>query len=115
MAGGVEVDNSFASHAALGESLWFGDIMRMYDSGEKHFSNPHQVICIGNVSPEAACEELYLKLSTIWSIINISRGLESGWPNTLCSDGTGKLSRHEATMLSFGITSIPAQFANNCQ
>jgi len=110
MAGGVEVDNSFASHAALGERLWFGDIMRKHNSGEQHFSDPHQVICIGNVSPEAAGEELFLNVSTIWSVLNISRGLASGWPNILCGDGTGKLSRHEATMLSFGITSIPAQF-----
>jgi hypothetical protein len=54
MAGGVEIDNSCASHAALGERLWFGDIMPKHKSGEQHFSDPHQVICIGNLSPEAA-------------------------------------------------------------
>ncbi len=106
----MEVDNSFASHAALGERLWFGDIMRMHNSGEKYFFNQHQVIFIGNVSPDAAGEELFLNFATICSILNISRGLESGWPNTLCDDGTGKLSRRQATMLSFGITSIPGQF-----
>ncbi len=52
MAGGVVVTKiSFASIAALGEHLWFGDIMRKHNSGEKHFSDPHEVICIGNVSP----------------------------------------------------------------
>ena len=30
MAGGVVVTNSFSSIATLGESLWFGDILRMH-------------------------------------------------------------------------------------
>jgi hypothetical protein len=110
MAGGVVVTNSFASIAALGERLWFGDIFRKHNSGEKHFSDPHEVFCIGNVSPEAAGEEIFLNVATVWSILNLGRGLASGWPNVLCGDGTGKVSKYQVTMVSFGITSIPAKF-----
>ena len=110
MAGGAVVTNSFASIAALGEHLWFGDIMRKHNSGEQHFSDPHQTVCIGNVSPEAAGEEIFLNVTTIWSILNLGRGLASGWPNVLCGDGTGKVSKYQVTMVSLGITSIPAKF-----
>ena len=64
MAGGAVVTNSFASIAALGEHLWFGDIMRKHNSGEQHFSDPHQTVCIGNVSPEAAGEEIFLNVTS---------------------------------------------------
>jgi hypothetical protein len=110
MAGGQVVTNSFASIAALGERLWFGDILRKHNSGEHHFSDPHEVFCIGNVAPEAAGEEIFLNLATVWSILNLARGLASGWPNTLCGDGTGKVSKYQVTMVSFGINSIPAKF-----
>jgi hypothetical protein len=110
MTGGVVVTNSFASIAALGERLWFGDIINKHNSGEKHFSDPHEVFCIGNVSREAAGEEIFFNVATVWSILNLGRGLESGWPNVLCGDGTGKVSKYQVTMVSFGITSIPAKF-----
>ena len=110
MVGGQVVTNSFASIAALGERLWFGDILRKHNSGEIHFSDPHEVFCIGNVAPEAAGEEIFFNIATIWSILNLGRGLASGWPNCLCGDGTGKVSKHQVTMVSFGITSIPARF-----
>ena len=110
ICGGIEVTNSYASIAALGERLWFGDIIRKHNSGEIHFSDPHEVFCIGNVSPEAAGEELFLNVATTWGILNLGRGLISGWPNVLCGDGTGKLSKFQVTMVSFGITSIPAKF-----
>ena len=107
ICGGIEVTNSYS---ALGERLWFGDIIRKHNSGEIHFSDPHEVFCIGNVSPEAAGEELFLNVATTWGILNLGRGLISGWPNVLCGDGTGKLSKFQVTMVSFGITSIPAKF-----
>ena len=110
MTGGVVVTNSFASIAALGESLWFGDIIDKHNSGEKYFSDPHEVFCIGNVSPEAAGEEIFLNVANIWSILNLGRGLASGWPVVLCGDGTGKVSKYQVTMVSFGVTSIPAKF-----
>ncbi len=53
MSGGQIVTNSFASIAALGERLWFGDMLRKNNSGEHHFSNPHEVFCIFNVAQEA--------------------------------------------------------------
>ena len=59
MVGGQVVTNSFASIAALGERPWFGDILRKHISGEIHFSDPHEVFCIGNVSPEAAGEKIF--------------------------------------------------------
>jgi hypothetical protein len=73
MCGGIQVSNSFSSIAALGERLWFGDIIRKHNSGEKHFSDPHEVFCIGNVSPEAAGEEIFLNVATTWSILNLGR------------------------------------------
>jgi len=110
MTGGVLVTDSYASIAALGDRLWFGDILRRHNSGEMHFSNPHEVFCIGNVSPEAAGEEIFLNVTTFWSIMHIARGHVSGWPNCLSGDGTGKVSRHQVTMVSLGINSIPAKF-----
>jgi hypothetical protein len=76
-----------------------------------HFSDPNQVFCIGNVSPEAAGEEIFLYVATVWSILNLGHGLVSGWPNVLCGDGTGKVSKYQVTMVSVGITSIPAKFS----
>ncbi len=77
MAGGVVVSNLFSS-IALGECLWFGDIISKHNLGEKHFSNPHEGFCIGNVSPEAAGEVIFLNVATVWSILNLGRGLASG-------------------------------------
>ena len=48
-------------------------------------------------------------MATVWSILNLGCRLASGWSNTLCSDGTGKVSKYQVTMVSFGITSIPAR------
>ncbi len=110
MCGGIQVSNSFSPITALGESLWLGDIIQKHNSGEKHFSDPHEVFCIGNVSPDAAGEEIFLNLTTTWRILNLGPGLASDWPNCLCGDGTGKVSKFQVTMVSFGVTSIPAQF-----
>ncbi len=63
------------------------------DGDDFHFFDPHQVICIGNVAEEDSDRELYINLTTIWFILYIARGLISGWPNTLCGDGTGKFSK----------------------
>ncbi len=63
---GVEVTNSYASIAVLGDGLWFGDVMRQHnDDGDPfNFSNPHKVICISNVAPESAGEDL-----DIWTLL----------------------------------------------
>jgi hypothetical protein len=110
LTAGIEVTSSYASIARLGDELWFGDIIRKHNSDEEHFSDVHQVFCIGNVSAEAAGEELFLNLTTVWSILHIARGHASGWPNCASGDGTGKISRKQATMISFGINSIPAKY-----
>jgi hypothetical protein len=107
MAGGVVITNSFPSIAALGGRLWIRDITRKHKSGEKHFSDPYKVICIGNISPEAAGEKIFLNLAIVWSILNLGLGLASGWPNCLCGNGTGKVSKFQVTMVTFGITFIP--------
>ena len=109
---GVEVTNSYASIAALGDRLWFGDILRRHNDDEDdfHFSDPHKVFCIGNVAPESAGEEIFLNITSMWNILNLGRGLQSGWPNVLSGDGTGKISNKQVTMVSFGINSIPAKF-----
>jgi hypothetical protein len=39
MAGGVETENCFASHAALGERRWFGDIMQSRVEIENYFAS----------------------------------------------------------------------------
>ncbi len=73
------------------------------------------MIDFGNVSPEAAGEENFLNLATVWSILNMGRGLASGWPNSLCGDGTGKISKFQVTMVSFGIAFILAKWNTlNC-
>ena len=110
MTGGIAVTDAFSSIAALGDRLWFGDILRKHTSGEQHFSHVHEVFCIGNVNPEAAGEEIFLNLTTTWSIFHIARGFISGWPICVSGDGTGKISRKQATMVGFGINSIPAKF-----
>ena len=110
LTGGLIVTDAYSSIAALGDRLWFGDILKRHNSGEKHFSNPHEVFCIGNVSPEAAGEEIFLNLATCWSILHIARGHVAGWPNCLSGDGTGKVSKRQVTMVSLGINSIPAKF-----
>ena len=74
MTSGIAVTDSYASIAALGDRLWFGDILRKHNSGEHHFSNVHEVFGIGNVSPAAAGEEIFLNLTTAWSIFHIARG-----------------------------------------
>ena len=60
---GLEVTNSYASIAALGDRLWFGDILRRRNDDEDdfHFSDPHKVFCIGNVAPESAGEEIFFE------------------------------------------------------
>ena len=68
------------------------------------------MFCIGNVSPEAAGEEIFLNLTTAWSIFHIARGYISGWPICVTGDGTGKISKKQATMIGFGINFIPAKF-----
>ncbi len=94
-AGGAVVTNSFSSIAVLSKHVWFGDIIAKHNSGKKHFSNQHEVFCISNISPEAAGEEIFLNLATVvWSILNLGLGLASGWPNCLCIDGTGKVSKY---------------------
>ena len=69
---GIEVTDSYASIAALGNRLWFGDIIPRHNSDQAHFSDPHGVICIGNVSAEDSGRELYINLTTPWSILNLS-------------------------------------------
>ena len=41
MTGGIAVTDVYSSIAALGDRLWFGDILRKHNSGEHHFSNVH--------------------------------------------------------------------------
>ena len=64
---GVQVRNSYASIAALGDRLWFGDIIRRHndDDDPVHFSDQHKVFCIGNVAPECAGEEMFLNVTTM--------------------------------------------------
>ena len=109
---GIEITDSYASVAALGNKLWFGDIMRRHndEADDFHFSDPHAVICIGNVAEADSGRELFINLTTAWNVLNLGRGLASGWPNTLCGDGTGKFSKKQATMVSLGIISIPAKY-----
>ena len=68
------------------------------------------MFCIGNVSLDAAGEEIFLNLTTAWSIFHIERGFISGWPICVSGDGTGKISKKQVTMIGFGINSIPAKF-----
>ena len=44
------------------------------------------------------------------SIMNIARGHLSGWMNCASGDGTGKISKKQCTMISFGINSVPAKY-----
>jgi hypothetical protein len=61
------------------------------DEGDEYqFSHPHAVICIANVAEADSGREWFINLTTAWSILNLGRCLRPGWPNTLCSDGTGK-------------------------
>jgi hypothetical protein len=46
----------------------------------------------------------------MWNVLNWGSGLQSGWPNCLSGDETGKVSNKQVTMVSFGINSIPAKF-----
>ena len=96
--------------AALGDRLCFGDIICKHNSGKHHFSDVHEVFCIGNVAVAAAGEEIFLNLSTIWSILHIARGHVSGWPNCPSGDDTGKISKKQVTMISFGIKSVLAKY-----
>ena len=80
------------------------------EADEFHLSDPHQVICIGNVAEEDSDRELLINLTTQWNILNLGRCLLTGWPNTLCGDGTGKFSKKQATMVSLGIISIPEKY-----
>jgi hypothetical protein len=110
---GVEATNSYASIAALSDRLWFRDVMSWPNDDDDpfHFSDPHKVICIGNVAPECAGEEIFLNVTTVWSILNhdLGRGLQSSRPNRLSGDGTGKISSRQVTFVSFGINSIHAK------
>ncbi len=110
---GIALNDTYVSIAALGNKLWFGDMRKHNDHADDfHFSDPHEVICIGNVAEEDSNHELYINLTTIWFILNLARGLISGWPNTLCGDGTGKFSKKQATMISLGI--MPFQQNTTC-
>ncbi len=100
------------SRQAAPRKLWFGDIIRRHNdkADEFHFSDPHAVICIGNVAEADLGRELFIKLITAWNVLNLWRGLVSGWPNTLYGDGTVKFSKKQATMVSLGIISIPVKY-----
>jgi len=112
LAGGAHVTSSYASIAAFGSGIWFGDILRKHndEADPFHFSDPHQVFCIGNVAPDAAGEEIFLNLATMWGILNIARALETGWPVCMSGDGTGRLCSKQITLISLGVNSIPARF-----
>jgi hypothetical protein len=109
---GIEITASYVSVAALGNKLWFGDIMRRHDdeADESHFSDLHALICIGNVSEADSGRALFINFTTAWNVLNLERGLVSGWPNTLCDEGTGTFRKKQATMVSLGIISIPAKY-----
>ncbi len=74
LACGAHVTSSYASIAAFGSGIWFGDILRRHndDSDPFHFSDPHKVLCIGNVAPDAEGEEIFLNLATMWGILNLA-------------------------------------------
>jgi hypothetical protein len=112
LAGGAQVTNTFASIAAFGSRIWFGDILRRHndDADEYHHDDPHKVFCIGNVAEDAAGEEMYLELANIWGILNIARALETGWKVCMSGDGTGRLCSKQITLVSLGVNSIPAKF-----
>jgi hypothetical protein len=112
LAGGAEVDNTFASIAAFGSGIWFGDILRRHNdvADDYHFDDPHKVFCIGNVAPEAAGEEIFLNLANMWGILNLARAHESGWKVCMSGDGTGRLCSKQITLISLGVNSIPAKF-----
>jgi hypothetical protein len=63
-------------------------------------------ICIGDVATESAGKEIFLNITTVWSILNPWRGLESVWPSCLSWDGTGKISNKQVTMVSFRINAV---------
>jgi hypothetical protein len=80
LAGGAHVTNADASMAAFGSGIWFGNILRRHndDADDFHFSDPHKVLCIGSVAPDAEGEEIFLNLARMWVILNIACALESG-------------------------------------
>ncbi len=80
LAGGAEVDSSYASIAAFGNRTWFGDILRRHndDTDDYNFVDPHKMFCIGNVVPDAKGEEIFFNLANMWCILNIGPALESG-------------------------------------
>ena len=79
MTGGIPVADASSSIAALDDRLWFGEVLRKHHSGEHHFSNVHKVFCIGNVSPKAAGEKIFLILTTAWLIVHIAHGYHFLW------------------------------------
>jgi hypothetical protein len=81
------------------------------NSGAKYFSDPHEVFCIGSVRHKAAGEKIFLNIATVWSILNLGRGHVSGWPNCLCCDCTGKVSKYQVTMVSYHLDSSKVQYA----
>jgi hypothetical protein len=56
------------------------DIMRRHndEANDFHFSDPHAVICIGNVAEADSGRELFINLTTAWNVLNLGRGLASG-------------------------------------
>jgi hypothetical protein len=112
LAGGAEVTNTYASIAAIGSSIWFGDILRWHndEAYDFHFSDMHKVFCIGNVAPEAEGEESFLDLANMWGIQDIARALESGWQVCMSGDGTGRLCSKQITLISLSVNSITAKY-----
>ncbi len=66
--------------------------------------------------PDAAGENIYLNLATMWGILNFVRALESGWPVSMSCDGTGRLCSKQINLVFFGGYSILAKYntLNNC-
>jgi hypothetical protein len=112
LTGGAHVTNTYASIAAFGSGIWFGDILRRHndDADDFRFSDPRKVFCIGNVAPDAVGKEFFLNLATMWGILNIARAHETGWPVCMSGDGTGRLCSKKITLIFLGVNSIPAKY-----
>ncbi len=67
LAGVAHVTSAYASIAAFGSGILFGDILRHHndDADDFHFSDQHKAFCIGNFAPVAEGEEIFLNLATI--------------------------------------------------
>ena len=103
---GFVLDASFGSLTQLAEAKWFRSLVeRNNDPDDEFHLDLFSPVMIGR-DIQAGNDILHLNITSPWFLLNVLRGIATGWIFQLNGDATFSFCKSAVNMIGFGVNSL---------